>query len=359
MALADNPKPNSRSSKPGQKSWLSSQPGRKEVTRPILYRIYQIHRLLRSHRYPDLKSLVQKFEVSERTILRDLNTMRYDFGAPIAYSRQRRGYYYSDEKFTLPTLHLTQGEAIAIFLGERLLSQYRGTPFELAIRSAFEKISALLPEEISLDFSEVERLISFDVEPLRGEEKQLAEAFNLLSQAAHERRTVEMTYFSQYRGEETERQVDPYHLRSSFGAWYLIGYCHMRAEVRMFALDRIRDLRLTDQIFAIPEDFSVEEYLGDSLHLERGQPVEVAIKFDPYQARWIRERVWHPSQSIEELPDGSLILRMVVGSLGEVKRWAMSFGARAEVLEPERLREDICREIERVGEVYGWESGHS
>lgn len=356
MTLADNPKPNSCSSKPGQKTWLSSQPGRKEVTRSILYRIYQIHRLLRSHRYPDLKTLVQKFEVSERTILRDLNSMRYDLGAPIAYSRQQRGYYYSDEKFTLPTLHLTQGEAIAVFLGERLLSQYRGTPFEPAIRSALEKISTLLPEEVSLDFSEVERLISFDVEPLRGEEKQLAEAFNLLSQAAHERRTVEMTYFSQYRGEETKRQVDPYHLRSSFGAWYLIGYCHMRDEVRMFALDRIRDLRLTDQIFAIPEDFSVEEYLGDSLHLERGEPVEVAIKFDPYQARWIRERVWHSSQSIEELPDGSLILRMVVGSLGEVKRWAMSFGARAEVLEPERLREEIRREIGKVGEVYGWEN---
>jgi predicted DNA-binding transcriptional regulator YafY len=127
----------------------------------------------------------------------------------------------------------------------------------------------------------------------------------------------------------------------------------------MFALDRIRDLELTDQTFAIPEDFSVQEYLGDSLHLERGEPVEVAIKFDSYQARWIRERVWHSSQSIEELPDGSLMLRMVVGSLGEVKRWAMSFGSRAEVLEPERLREEIRREIERVGEVYGWENGGS
>lgn len=352
MVLAANQAPNSFSSKMGPTWQLSSQTRHREINRPILYRIYQIHHLLCNHRYPSLEVLAQKFEVSKRTILRDLSAMRYDLGAPIIYSQQRHGYCYSNEKFTLPSLHLTQGEAIAVFLGERLLSQYRGTPFEQAIRSAFQKISVLLPEEISVNFSEVERFISFDVEPLRGEEEQLARVFNLLSQAAHERRTVRITYFSQHRGQETDREVDPYHLRSSLGAWYLIGYCHMRDEIRIFALDRIRDIELINQKFTIPKEFFIEEYLGDSLHMERGEPVDVAIKFDPYQARWIRERVWHPSQSIEELPDGSIILRMLVGSLDEVKRWAMSFGDRAEVLEPERLREEIHGEIKRVIEIY-------
>lgn len=122
----------------------------------------------------------------------------------------------------------------------------------------------------------------------------------------------------------------------------------------MFALDRITDLRLTDERFTPDPDFDINIYLGDSLALERGGELEeVRIRFDPFQARYIRERQWHPSQEIEEHPDSSLTLTLRVRGLGEVKRWVMSFGSRAEVLAPDRLRLEVLAEVERMGEMHG------
>lgn len=86
---------------------------------------------------------------------------------------------------------------------------------------------------------------------------------------------------------------------------------------------------------------------------ERGEePLGVAIKFDSYQARYIRERRWHPTQEIEELPDGGLILRFCVGGLDEVKRWVMGYGSHAEVLAPESLRQAVKEELKQMATLY-------
>ncbi|MBC7324085.1 MAG: WYL domain-containing protein, partial [Moorella sp. (in: Bacteria)] len=78
----------------------------------------------------------------------------------------------------------------------------------------------------------------------------------------------------------------------------------------------------------------------------------VAIRFTAQQARWIRERQWHSSQTLEELPDGGLILRMHLSGLQEVKRWVFGFGSQAEVLAPPELRREIAREAAALGELY-------
>jgi predicted DNA-binding transcriptional regulator YafY len=108
-----------------------------------------------------------------------------------------------------------------------------------------------------------------------------------------------------------------------------------------------------EEIFQVKTDFSLEEYLGNSLGIERGEKVEeVKILFDPEQARWIRERKWHESQEIEYQPDGSLILGLKVSSLGEIKRWVLSFGAHAKVLFPASLQEEIMQEIKNMAQAY-------
>jgi predicted DNA-binding transcriptional regulator YafY len=122
----------------------------------------------------------------------------------------------------------------------------------------------------------------------------------------------------------------------------------------MFALDRITNLRLTDERFTPDPDFDINVYLGDSLALERGGELEeVRVRFDSFQARYIRERQWHPSQEVEEHPDGSLTLTLRVRGLGEVKRWVMSFGSRAEVLAPEYLRKQMEAEVLGLAGTYG------
>ncbi len=323
------------------------------MERHSLYRIHRIDQLIRQSVYPNVPKLSRWLEVSTRTIERDIEFLRDSLGAPLKYDPKRRGYYYTRLDFSLPTVKLTAGELVTLYLGQKLLAQYQGTPFESSIIRAFAKIKTFLPEEVEVDFANLDEFLSFDVKPLRGEEQQVAHTFQQITAALRDHETVKITYYTASRDSENTRLVDPYHLRCYQGAWYLIGYCHRRCEVRTFALDRIRKLKPVRRYFRVPPDFSLEEYLGHSLGIERGRQLyQIEIHFDAEAARWVKERVWHPSQEIILQEDGSLLLKLVLSGLGEVKRWVLGFGAHAEVLSPPELREEIAKEAACLAAKY-------
>lgn len=324
-----------------------------KVERHSLFRLHKIDQLIRQKNYPNVPLMSRALEVSTRTIERDLEFLRDSLGAPLKYDSRRRGYFYTDDNFSLLRLKLTEGELVALYLGQKLLAQYKGTPYEAGIIQAFAKIRTFLPESVEVDFAELDEFLSFAVEPLRGEEEAMAARFREVAEAIRERETLDITYYTASRDAESRRLVDPYHLRCHHGAWYLIAYCHTRQEVRIFALDRVRALCRTGQHFEIPSGFSLEEYLAHSLGIERGRELRRAvIRFDAEQARWVRERQWHPSQELEPQSDGSLLLKVTVSGLGELKRWVLGFGCHAEVLEPVELREDLAREAACLAEKY-------
>ncbi|MGI6129373.1 MAG: helix-turn-helix transcriptional regulator [bacterium] len=315
------------------------------MERHSFYRIHRIDQLIRQSIYPNVPKLSKWLEVSTRTIERDIEFMRDSLGAPVKYDRKRRGYYYTRLDFSLPKARLTAGEMVTLYLGQKLLAQYRGTPFESSIVHAFAKIKTFLPEEVDMDFADLDEFLSFNVKPLRGEEQQVARMFQGVASALRDQKTISITYYTASRDTKSTRLVDPYHLRCHEGAWYLIAYCHQRKEVRIFALDRIRHLKPTRSRFRIQSDFSLDKYLGHSLGIERGlEPYEVVIRFDAEVTRWVKERIWHPSQETILQEDGSLLLKAVLSGLGEVKRWVLGFGAHAEVLAPPKLRQEIAQE---------------
>lgn len=315
------------------------------------WRLYEIHRSISQRQYPSCPGLAEHFEVSVRTVERDIARLRDLFGAPIEYDRSRRGYHYA-QPFDLPPVRLSEGEAIAVFLGQKLLKQSRGTPFEDFVRRALIKLRLMLPQEIEVSVERALDAVSFHVEPLRGEELEVAERYQALAQAIEDRRTVEADYFSASRRALSCRRIDPYHLRMSDGAWYCIGYCHERKEVRTFALDRMLAVRATGEPFQRPADFSIDDYLADSLAIERGEPRTVVIEFDRREALYVRGRRWHHSQTLEDLPDGTLRMTLKVGSMEEVIRWVLSLGSGAWIVRPEDLRQRIAGEIRSALDRY-------
>lgn len=315
------------------------------------WRLYEIDRLIAAGRYPNCAYLAEHLEVHKRTVERDIERLRDQFMAPIEYDQIRKGYYYSDQ-FSLPAIKLQEGEAIALFLGQKLLMQCKGTPLEDALNRAMMKIRLLLPDEIEVDLERAVEAVSFHVDPMRGDEIEVAQTYQTLTEALENRKTVDIEYYSASRNEHTVREIDPYHLRLVEGSWYCIAYCHERAEVRIFALDRISSIKVTDKIFEVPEDFSIEEYLGDSLTLERGTPHKVVIEFDNTQVPYVKDKTWHTSQQIEELPDGGFRLTLTTGSLGEIMRWVMSLGSHAVIVQPEALRQRIVDELEKARNNY-------
>ena len=140
---------------------------------------------------------------------------------------------------------------------------------------------------------------------------------------------------------ETTRRVDLYKIWFFEGTIYLIGFCHLRGQVRMFVLDRIRMLRVTEETFDPPKDFDLDACLRHSFKVMRDELHTVRIRISPAWARYVGEKIWHESQKAKKLPDGGLELTFRVAGLEEIMRWVLSLGSEVYVLEPERLKEMV------------------
>jgi predicted DNA-binding transcriptional regulator YafY len=321
------------------------------TSRPPLRRLVALDRMIRSGEYPNARTMAVQLEVNRRTIYRDLDFLRDSWGAPLEFSPRKKGFYYSQPDYALPLLRLSEGELVALFLAERVMQQYRGTPYASNLATAFRKLTVQLPAEVTLDLSHLDESISFRAPvPDLGDAGRFAD----LLLAVEEGRRLELLYWSASRDEECRRLVDPYHLTSVQGDWYLVAYCHLREDVRMFVPSRIRSLRNTGEHFERPADFRIGDYLDASFRAMRGDglPQRVLLRFSGEAARYVKLRQWHPSQRLRELPDGRLQLTLVVSHLLEVRRWVMGYGAECEVVEPAELRDQVREAFRRGIAVY-------
>ncbi|MHC5539948.1 helix-turn-helix transcriptional regulator [Singulisphaera rosea] len=314
-----------------------------QATRPPLARMMAIDQALRAGTWPNASTLARQLEVNPRTIRRDLTYLRDQLGAPLEFDPVRNGYCYAEPSFRLPFFQLSEGELFSLLLAERLLRQYHGTPFEADLRRAFERITNLLPNAISVRLDSLADCLSVMPTVRISYDPQV---FDTLARAVVCRRRVEMDYWTAGRNVTSSRDFDPYHLALIDDGWYAIGHCHVRNEVRMFAVQRVRSVVESNTTFDLPADFRVEDYMAASFRAIRGEGQHhVAVRFPPEFAGRLAERVWHPSQTNEPTPDGGLILRFEVSDLREIKRWVMFWGVDCEVIEPEELRDALKGEI--------------
>lgn len=317
------------------------------ASRPMLRRLVCLDQRIRSGTYPNARTLAAELEVSPRTIYRDLDFLRLSWGAPIEFCPRRNGFFYRDRDYALPLLRLTEGELLALFVAERVMQHYRRTPYGRDLATAFEKLAAQLPDTISLDLTHLQ-----DAYSIRGPEANVGDldCFRKVARAVREGRQLELVYWSASHGKTCRRVVDPYHLTSVSGDWYLVAYCHLREEVRMFVPGRIQSLRETGERFERPADFRIEEYLDGSFRALRGdgRARRVRLRFTAEAARWVREKQWHPSQRLRPCKDGSLEVCFRLTHLEEVKRWVLSYGSSCEVLEPAELRQQVVEELRRM-----------
>ena len=268
--------------------------------------------------------------------------MKDQLGAPLEFCRKRNGYHLSDLSWTLPAFQLTEGELVSVFLAERLIRQYRGTPFETDLARAFDRITRMLPEEITVSLAAAAETLSVTPCVLTTQD---VETFHSLTNAIQQSRQLRLLYWSASQNRETDRIVDPLHLSLVDNDWYLIAHCHTRQEVRMFSTVRIRGAKPTGQKFERPNDFDITKYLGNSFRAVRGdgdQTWHVRLRFGPEMSGRISEKVWHHTQQLEPQPDGSVIMQLQVSSLIEIRRWVLYWGADCQVLEPEDLKHFIA-----------------
>ena len=251
-----------------------------------------------------------------------------------------------DFKQRLP-LKLTLAELAALVMSRELLAPVGASALGPAVTAAYDKIFGVLSKDALTLLDEMRRTIGVR---LLGAKLQapVADLMPRLHTALVERRAVRIRYHSFHRDEETGRTIEPYHLTYFNGGLYLVAHCHLRNAVRIFAVERVRALDVLRTRFTLPADFDVARYLDNALGILRGDLVTVRVAFVPAMARYVRERLWHPSQQFRDLADGRLEVVLKVADTLEVRRWILGYGVQAEVLEPASLREALRIEAAAV-----------
>jgi predicted DNA-binding transcriptional regulator YafY len=296
--------------------------------------------------------LSKALECPGRTVYRDLEALQVA-GFPI-YNQKQDGKslwcLIDTPKDQIP-LPLNLTELMALYFSRDMLKILKGTVFYTSLESLFQKIKTTLPKNYQENLHRLEQTLMVGQRPYKryGQYKEMIDRVNW---AIEKKCYIKISYFTMSRDKKNWREVAPYKVWFFDGTFYLIGYCRMRRDIRIFALDRIRHLHQTDVPFEMPDNFSIEEYMRTSFGVFHGEPVTVKIRFSADIAGYIQEKIWHDTQKIETAADGSIIFEACVAGTQEIKFWIMKWGAKALVLAPESLKKEILDEAAQVVQNY-------
>jgi len=312
--------------------------------RPTLTRLLRIHYAISTGRYPSLAQLAEGCGGHERTVKRDLRLLREELGAPLSYSRERRGYHYT-RPFSLAPTPFEERELLALSLAVEVAGGFRNTPFKTAVRQALEKLRLMMAGPEQFAFDDANAAITYIPDPAAPERLETVLRFNELWGAWHEHRQVRLRYRAMSSGKEAVRVVDPYQFYLYGGMWYVHGFCHLRQAERDFAINRVQSVEVLSRTFTPPDPEALRKRLAERFTIVEGEAADVRVWFDAAVAPRIRERVWHPTQQLTDGADGSCTLAMRVKGLVSVKRWVLSYGRHAVPLAPAELVEAIRAEV--------------
>ncbi len=294
-------------------------------------RVLAVLELLQSHRRMTGAELAQRVEVTDRTLRRYI-TMLQDLGIPILAERGRYGAYELIPGFKLPPMMFTNDEALALAIG-LLAAQYLGLAATAHnVESVRAKLERVMPAELKERVRAMTETILLDFD--ESQTASSAERIIAMSSAAQTQRSVHIRYLSGQQA-ETERDLDPDGLAHYQGRWYVVGYCHLRNDLRSFRLDRILDAKVTGALFERPPHFDVLKYLIETIAtLPRRFTFEILLKTDLPRAQ---REIWDMLGVLEPHEEG-LLLRGSAEDLEWVARELARLPFDFVVNEPEDLK---------------------
>jgi predicted DNA-binding transcriptional regulator YafY len=298
--------------------------------------------------------LAKEHAVGDKTVRRDLVALR-KAGFPLEETVGRRGRkVWKLAAADLPPVDLNWQEAMSLYLARRFLDPLAGTYVTEAADRAMAKIRARLGPQALKYLDRMAGAIHLtNVGAAHYGEK--AALLDRLDQAIAECRVTLLEYQSERTTEPVTREVHPYAWVFHRSSVYLAAFAAEHREVRLYKADRIHDLQFSDLRFPRPADFDAAAYLAGSFGVFRGtngRPLQVRVRFLPPVAQYVSEKQWHASQTLTRERDGSLIAEFRLSATEEIKRWLLSFGRNAEVLEPTSLVAEMREELAAMNDLY-------
>lgn len=291
--------------------------------------------LLQSHRVITAEKIAAHFEISVRTVYRDLAALG-EAGVPIQ-AEAGTGYCLM-RGYHVPPVMFTENEAAALFMSGEVTDQIADESLRLALRDALLKIRSVLPAEKRDYLNRLARSVKIWL-PTGGGEEDRREALMPLQQAVVRRRCVILRYDAGHQGKITSREVEPLGLLFYGRQWHLIAHCRMRNAVRDFRLDRMKDWEVLDQCFSGHDDFSLKDFVAEQIRCNQLLPA--VIYFGAGMMPRVRTELYATALSETPLADGRVKVEALATSNDWLVNWLLSFGHEAEVIQPVELREKI------------------
>jgi predicted DNA-binding transcriptional regulator YafY len=278
--------------------------------------------------------LAEKFEVSRRTILRDIDTLNIS-GIPIVSDRGNGGGISIMDGYRIDRTLLSSDDMQAILSGLRSLDSVSGTG---RYRQLMERIKA--------DETAVNAGNHIIIDLSNWDKRTVADKIELIKTAMEQRKTISFCYCSP--NGESKREIEPYHLIFQWASWYVWGYCRKRRDYRMFKLTRMTGLALTGEQFG---ERDVPEYTCDKLRHINGD-IKATVRFDKSQ-KWRLIDEFGPDL-IRYDDDGNIILDFFWSDVPALYSYVLSYGDTAEIISPEEYRtgfKDLLKKTEKKYEI--------
>ncbi len=277
--------------------------------------------------------LAEKFEVSRRTIIRDIEEINKS-GIPIVTFQGQGGGISVMDGFRLDRTLLSNDDMKAILAGLKSLDSVSDTK---RYRQLMSKLSAENPDTINMGNQIIIDLSSWD-------KAAVSDKIELIKHAIDSHLKIRFTYFSPMS--ETVREIEPYHLVFQWSSWYVWGYCSLRNDYRMFKLTRLTDLECTNESCELRE---VPEYTCDKLRHTKGE-IEATVKFDKSLKWRIIDEFGTELPRFDE--NGDILLTFTWSDVPSFYSYILSFGDKAEILSPKEYRSEFNEMIKRILEKY-------
>ncbi|NID16983.1 helix-turn-helix transcriptional regulator [Luteibacter yeojuensis] len=310
-------------------------------------RVLAVLELLQAHGRMSGPALAARLGVDGRTLRRYMRTLE-DLGIPITTERGRHGAYMLVAGFKLPPMMFTNEEAVALSVGmvaARGLGLAEGAP---AVESAHAKLTRVMPEGLKGQVGAIADTIKLEQLPTLSTPASNAMLMSLIA-AAQSRSRVHMGYLAPGGG-RTERDFDPYGMAWRAGAWYTVGMCHLRRDVRSFRVDRVTGLQVLPVAFERPAGFDpLAQLMRGIATLPHGRTIEVLLHADLDTAT----RAFSPAIGLfEPVADGVLLRSSASdGDMGWFARQLAALGFDFEILAPDILRKELATLATRLHAV--------
>jgi predicted DNA-binding transcriptional regulator YafY len=318
-----------------------------------LIRQWTMLRHLAAGKTNTIKRLSDDLEVTTRTIRRDLAALQAA-GFPI-YDQTVNGtkFWRLDQKAfgALARSGLTFSELSALYFSRALLECFAGTHVLADLESALGKVESALSPQMKKFLDRLPRVISAKAGHTKKVDAQIYRTTSKLLEASLDHRVVHMRYHSQTSGREKDYIVHPHRLIHVQGGLYLIAFVPAYAELRTFAVERIRRLSRQEQTFTPVAELESDPF-GGSLGVHRGPTTKVQLRFHRAIASSVRERSWHPSQQFRDRADGSVVMTLNVCDDYALRSWILGFGRFVRVLGPSSLVDWTQEELDDAREQY-------